>query len=503
VGQEVHAVQDRLPFSEVKQLALLGHLLVNERFFVQARTKVDPAWFLDPLAAKVLNAKIRFYETYNRIPSMAELKEYPVVLTEETAVRNKMYSTMTQAQHQTQFFGLDALAPELSDWLRARLYAKHIDRSAKLFNAQKLQEAYTEIREVNRQIDDIKFDDEHEVRFEDYVTFFEQQEQAKQDCLTFGISHVDRLLLPDGVNGSLLRGDTTLLLAPTNIGKTSTMITVAIHNVVLGKSVLFLTHEGRPEDIQEKFWCSILGVPRATLYEWYKDPAGQKVMNKKLSSLSRLTYIPYNKAGATIEDVEAIIRRKQEERIAKTGKGYDLLVCDYPSKLTTTQAKHGNLQFRHIETYVYNIFVQLALEYKFHSLLAIQTNREGSKKNRGHKNKWADTGEAFRLLSMEDVAESWGPMTIATNVISINRDERAQANGRLTFYICKSRSSEVGWAVVCRSDYSKCITHSNTLGGMFYRSSHTLSEKIDEFLMQFENQCIPSEVVSKVAETSV
>lgn len=505
MGAESTEVQDRLPFSEAKQRALLGHLLNNERFFQQARTKLDPAWFIDGYAAKVFAAKCKFYAQHERVPTLYELKESPALLNEDTAVRKKCYETITLASNETTFFGLDVLKPELTDWLRTRLYSKHIDKSVKLFNAQKLEEAYAEMKAVNRQIDDIRFDNDSEVFFDNPIGFIDSQQVAKQDCLTFGSSLVDRLLLPEGVNGSLLPGDTTVLLAPTNIGKTTTMITIAAANMkLLGKSVLLLTHEGRPEDIQEKIWCCMTNQPKHLFYKMYESEDGKRLLAKAMGKLTKyLTYVPYNKAGATVEEVEAIVRRKQDERIARTGKGYDLLVCDYPSKLTTTQASKGNLQFRHIETHVYNIFVQLALEYKFHSLLAIQTNRQGSKKNRGHKSRWDDTGESSRLLTMEDVAESWGPMTIATNVISINRDERAMSRDRLTFHISKSRSNETGWSIVCRSKYAHSITHSNELGGTFYRSSHSMSEKIDDFLMTYENSSIPTTEVLKASADSV
>ena len=83
---------------------------------------------------------------------------------------------------------------------------------------------------------------------------------------------------------------------------------------------------------------------------------------------------------------------------------------------------------------------------------------------------------------MEDVSESWGPMTAATNVITLNRDPVAMARHRLTYYICKSRSSETGWAVVCRTDYAKALTHSNELGARYYQSSSTLADRIDDLL---------------------
>jgi hypothetical protein len=160
-------------------------------------------------------------------------------------------------------------------------------------------------------------------------------------------------------------------------------------------------------------------------------------------------------------------------------------VDDYPAKLSTLQARGGNFNKRDIDLVVYNYFVQLALEYNFHSLLAIQTNREGAKVNKGNKD-----GEK-RLLVMEDVSESYGPIQLATNVLSMNRDGQAKARNRLTFHIDKSRSNETGWAVVCRTNYGHSITHANWLGGTYYRGSSTMADTIDTLLDQYGNDCTP------------
>jgi hypothetical protein len=94
-------------------------------------------------------------------------------------------------------------------------------------------------------------------------------------------------------------------------------------------------------------------------------------------------------------------------------------------------------------------------------------------------------------LTHEDVAEAFAIAFSATNVITINRDLRAQANNRVTFYVCKSRSSEVGWAVTCRSDFGKALTHSNELGGVAYRSTDTMADKIEQFLQEYKNKDLP------------
>ena len=55
--------------------------------------------------------------------------------------------------------------------------------------------------------------------------------------------------------------------------------------------------------------------------------------------------------------------------------------------------------------------------------------------------------------------ESWGVMTKATNVLTINRSPTDMAKNRVIYYLCKSRSSETGFAFCCKSDYSRSTTH--------------------------------------------
>ena len=64
---------DPLPFSEKRQLALLGHLLSdNERqqqFFMQARSLIKPDWFVDHRSQIVWKIALQFFESFNRQPS--------------------------------------------------------------------------------------------------------------------------------------------------------------------------------------------------------------------------------------------------------------------------------------------------------------------------------------------------------------------------------------------------------------------------------------------------
>lgn len=476
-----------LPFSLEKQDAVLGYLLKNEQFFHSARGKIEPEFFTDKTNGRIYRAKLNFYKEFKRIPSQEELRSLSEFVLEDAKTRNAIFAKINLAEHQTTQFGLDAIVPELTGWMQARVYKLYTENGARLYNNKKHVEAFVSAKEMVKKIEEIKFDEDNQARFDNYVKDFQDSEAEYSDALTFGNEHFDRLLTPKAQSGSLLLGDTTVVLAPTNVGKSTCLITVIKNNIFARKPTLWITHEGREADLKEKLWCSVLNISPSKLFELYKTSEGRQLLDMALGTINRyLTYIPMNKAGLTVEDVEIVIRKRCEEWAQKhNGEKIALVVDDYPAKLSTNGYKSGNASRRDKDEYVYNHFVQLALEYKFHSLLAIQTNREGSKVNKQQK------GYEQRLIGMEDVLESWGPMTIATNVISINRDPLAEMQDRVTFHICKSRSSIKGWSVVCRSKFAHAITHDNKLPTTWYRGIDSMSEKLDLFLEKYPGQAIP------------
>jgi hypothetical protein len=286
--------------------------------------------------------------------------------------------------------------------------------------------------------------------------------------------------------GFTLEGDGLFLLGDFTVThNTTALITIARHNIMRKRSVLWFTHEGVDDDLQLKMAQAVMGINTTQLLARYKTPEGMAQIATAMRLVDRyLVYIPWNHPGMTVEELVPVIERRQEERRAQNGgKGFDLLVDDYPGKLSTQMAQGGRMEQRNLDAKVYDYFVQLGLKHRFHVLAAIQTNREGSKVNR----------DDSRLLTMEDVRESWDTMTMATNVITINRDSKAAARNRVTFYISKSRSSRTGRAVVCHSDYEAGLTHSEQLGATWYYGTQSLSDHIDTYLEQFKGREIPQD----------
>lgn len=484
-----------------RQSAVLGHLLVNNQFFKQAVDRIEHSWFNDAIAGKVWQAKQNFWRKYKRIPSEVELEASEDFRLETQSGRNQMHARLVEARGMTVHYGLDALLDELTPWLHSRHFHEGITQAQVLFNAGDYPAAYARMEDKLKLIRSTSFEERAAFDFENYSQFFEQGTQELHGALSFGIDVMDRLLLPAAwengqQGGGLMRGDQTVLLAPTNVGKTTTMTTIGAHNVWHCKDTLFIAHEGTERDLVMKMWCSMLNVNAAQVLEMYKTEDGRRVMDHALKFMTRYyRFVHMPRPGLTVEEVGSAIRRLNDERIAQFGKGFDLVINDYPSKLVSEGLRHGQFQKRNMDDFVYNYFVQLALDLNFHSLVAIQANRTGAKINRGHK------GMEERLLVPEDVNEAYGPMQTATNVITINRPPWYETNGYVCFYVGKSRSNEKGWAVMCKSNYKNCITHSNGLGAIHYRGDVPLTDQVDTLFQKHSQNGKPltPEVIRAIA----
>lgn len=282
-------------------------------------------------------------------------------------------------------------------------------------------------------------------------------------------------------------------MAPFGTGKTSFLISVACHNIKRGYDVLFITFEGNPDYIRLMFLSNLLELSVQDVLTLRKTPEGKEKIGPVVKLLTKhLKYIPYNKANKMlVEDVIPIIISNQEQWRADNGKGFDLLCADYPAVLSSELAYRGTLQKRNIDQIIYNYFIQLGLEYKFHNFLPIQTNREGSKVNKR-------LGGVNRILIPEDVQDSFGPVQQANNILTINRSPLAEKMNLATLGVGKTRTNAKGKAVIFRTRYDICKTHSNEMGGMSYTGTKTIEEKYDGLEREYKNLIIPDGVLRDI-----
>ncbi len=481
---------DLLPFSLEKQRATLGHILYDERFFAAVVSKIEQEWFADEVLVRIYGAMKAWYTQWGKRPSIPELLESREITKLSTGLIAQIRSTVSLLADVRKQYDMKPLLAEMEIWLKARTIQAALPKAANAFNKQALDESVGIMNKMVQDYNDVRFMEDERVSFYNYGVELLKEKEDSSKALTFGITAIDRILEPNGTAGCLMPGMMTVLLAPTNVGKTSTMVSIAVANIMKGKSVLFIFHEGTEAELKSKFMRCISGMTHPEMYRAYLDPELSKQMRQWEQFLQRFLVLkPMYKAGLTAEEVAATVERLQDIRRMEYGVGFDLLIDDYAAKLTCQANSKGNMQPRQEQENVYNQFVQMGLRHKFHVLTAIQTNRDGSKLNRRIGSQKHET----RLLHMEDVMETWGAMTAAAIVISLNRSDLDAEMNKLTFLVCKSRGSETGWAVVCNTNYDTCRTHSNDMGYFTYRGTESVGEKSADIMKTWQGQVVTSD----------
>ncbi|MGH7240977.1 MAG: hypothetical protein ACREGB_01635 [Candidatus Saccharimonadales bacterium] len=450
-----------LDFGDAWQEALFGHILADHSFALKCMSNLKFEYFVDPILSGLVKQSFQFYKDYQRpVKSSQELLTVIYQIHPDKATRDKYELKLAKCAKSAEGIGRDVIANSLTGWIQLTLFKGAMQEAGRLYNKRQFDEGVKWLKKKMVEIDQTNFYQDETVRFDDLKEFLLERTLDMTNCCTLGHPDFDEMLRkgakinsvdPQDVynigklsRGCLIPGDTTIMMGPVNTGKTTTLLTIINANLIMAKDVLYITHEMKFEEHKSKLIQSCTGMDGIRL----SNPSDPEVARRLLAAqylFGHLTYLPYVKPGAMyVENVIEKITELQERKIAITGKGYDLLLCDYPGKLKSREYKGKQSSSWDEKAYVYDQFVQVTEKYRFHSILPVQTNREGFKANRTEGN---------RLVDMGDVADAFGIMATATNVITINRTPADVQRGTIKMHIVKSRSSMTNWVFVAKSNF--------------------------------------------------
>jgi hypothetical protein len=251
-----------------------------------------------------------------------------------------------------------------------------------------------------------------------------------------------------------------------------------------------MMHEGDCTQMSKRFICAFTEKTDDELAVMRKTEAGQEKLKMAEKWLGRfLTFIPYNKTGMNLEECINIIKQEQMKKQAQTnnGKGFDLIIDDYPELLPTTDMGLKKWEQRGQIAHVYRQFTALAAETNAHVMVAAQPNREGGKIGKG-------MGKQDRLLIMEDVGEAYGIAQQAFNMITINRPPEAQRQNLVMIHCAKSRSCQAGWTVIAREKLYCGMTHKDEYGATAYYGTEKGTERMAQLIDTYNGDMIPNGV---------
>ena len=482
-----------LALSDKKQLAVLGHWVLDQRFAAAGRGQVRADSFGDPWVQKSFKLLEQFVAEYRRSPSAEEALDLPAFAALSPAEVENIRGTFRASYDMSRIFGVDVLKAELDSWIKGAVLRRIIEPASVLYSEGQIEKSFKVFTEGSRMFARAGFNHTDKVSFGSPVAFMTERKAKIAGGSTSGLRLLDQALLSEGNGNSLIPGDTTLFLAPVNVGKTTTMVTLLRHNLAQGRRVLFITHEGNKSDLEYKIWRSCLRKTDQEMSELTAEDEDTEPVRRWAKRLrSHCTFLPMHAPSLNVAEVCAAIERENEICKQEYGKPYALVVDDYLGVL-----KSGGVsrEMRHELEEVYTYASRHASEYDYHLASAIQANRAASTVNKGR-------GE-LRNLTVEDVAETFGATKPITNLVTINRPPWAASRGWVGFHVAKSRSGRVGQTVVTQSRFDQCYSHGDEKDGSsvscWYNGAISLlSGEHAHLFEEYAGRQIPDNVVESI-----
>jgi KaiC/GvpD/RAD55 family RecA-like ATPase len=474
-------------FDENFQAAVAGYLMTDKTFLVSCQANVPYTLFADPYVAKIVSIQYDYYQKYNDIVrSREELM---------TLIKQTFYGDVqTQKKHLERLdhayiikdqFRFEVITNQMTGWLKFATLKNGIEEMASKFNNRRYDDITAMLPQFISRVVEATFQGKGKFDFSDPKGFYlDFMEEMNANCCTIGHDDFDELLrkgskiqgegrnpnkLETLTKGSLFPGQATVVMGPTNAGKTSFITSVIIANVFMGKHVCYIGHEQSEQELVDKCYRAATGLWGEELQRAVMENH-PRVMAASMFLDRFLHYYHWIKAdNMYVEPVLALIKQENNKLMSRNaGKGFDMVVDDYPGKLKSKANQNKNTKRHEEMLYVYDSFVNLGKEEKFHGIYPAQVNREGYKANRGAENRMLDAGDA---------AGSYDLTHVVDNIITINRTPSDVANRRMKLALAKSRSATTGSVFVTKTDFPTSRTHGWTLPSKVFEAGTNPSDE--------------------------
>lgn len=463
------------------QLGIVELMLRDKGFLRLCRANVPDRIFIDPHVAQIVKIIYKQYDaTKETMSSQEELNVF---------IRGTFYGDRLTTQKHIDKAAIiyawqgkyheSTIKTNMTGWMQLNVLKQQLPVMVDLSNKGNLEEVSDSlVPKLGLELQRVRFNVEAREEIKDLEKFYSDFDSSNTaNCCTMGHDDLDEMMrtgakivgpnrgpeLKTRTRGGLMPGQTTVILAPTNTGKTTAILTVAVSNVYYGKNVFVVGHEQSSKEMIDKCLRSASGLRKHEFDKMARtpnDPLG-KALKKVLNE--RLFYHHWVKTGNMyVESVLPLIIQCHERLLDETGEGLHLVICDYPGILKSKVCEQRRMKTYEEMTYVYEQFVSIAKEYGFHCLLPAQVNREGFKLNKG-------SGES-RLLNSGDAAGSFNLSHSVDNLITLNRSSDDHAKQRIKFHLSKCRTAPSETTFVSRTDFDSCRTHGWDLSSRVFRA---------------------------------
>jgi len=221
------------------------------------------------------------------------------------------------------------------------------------------------------------------------------------------------------IDGGFHTKSLSLFLAPTNVGKSLIMTSLAVSQVFDNKNVLYISCEMSEEKLGERAYANAMNVPVRDLKNIDKDTFFKKNagFKKKFTHKFKLKEYPTGTLNTNM------IRNLLKEFELKQKFKPDIIYLDYLALMRPSFISKNSNSYESLK-YITEELRGLAVEMEIPIVSAIQTGRGGIESSD---------------LDLTDIAESIGTAFTADIVVAVTQSEEMAAAGKYAWKILKNR----------------------------------------------------------------
>lgn len=376
---------------------IIKTLFINENVRNKILPMLSTKWFFDIDTKSIVSKVIDFNGKYGQMPNVIEMKR----LISDDSLLGVFESAMEIPDEEV---GTEFILDEIEEYVRRRLVYNVAETATKYVMGQELQTGDKEDTEslADRMSDaetftfntDIGFD-----MFNDPRRLFEDA-NTKEVIFRSGVKTID-----DIIGGGFHEKSLNIFMAPTNIGKTLIMCSLATNFVLAGLNVLYVTFEDPENKIAARCAQNMFNVTQEEYKHMSQDnfvKAFQQVKSRLKNN--RIIIKEYPEGTVNAMKLNSLVKELKDKQNWKP----DVVLIDYigcmipngrpnPALNTNTTLQLISLQTR-----------ALAMVHGFPIISGMQANRGGN---------------GVSEISLTDVADSFASTTKADAIFGVTQTD--------------------------------------------------------------------------------
>lgn len=405
---------------------VISFLFTNEEVSEKISQEISADWFTDIDNKTIVKNYLGFSAEFNRSPTILELRTKLLKETEALGHLDKIVEITTGLNKNSEF-----LIKKVEEFAKNQMYMNLANKISK--NAINF-EPHGDYTENLGAIEGFTFDHHQGVSLTDDLDYLYDKIIENENVFPTGLASLDNL-----IGGGFPEKTLTLLLAPTNVGKTMVMCSLACNFAMNNFNVLYISLEDSEVKISQRIYQNLLNVSRTQLKTWKKEAfksSVEKNIIKKVSSKIRIKEMPEQATNPMM------IRNLLKDYEKKEHFLPDVVFVDYIGCMIPNGKTNENMNTNTIITNIASQVRAIGVERCIPIISASQTNRGGFD---------------LQEINMNNTADSFGQNTKADIVFGLVQTKELKESDLITLSLLKTRvdGEQKGKSISLGVDISK------------------------------------------------